>query len=215
MRFKDRYKAGKVLADILLGKNLSQKDTVIAAIPRGGVLVALPISDILNLPIGVIVIKKLVAPQNRELAIGATASFGKPVLDRWLIADLGISQKYLKEETIKKKKEAKSREKMLGIKLDEVDFKNKNVIVVDDGIATGQTAKAAGIIISKFFPKSLILAVPCSSKEAINMIRGIYREIICPIIRDDFRAVGEYYKDFSQVDDWEVKKILEYSHIKK
>src|SRR3989344_1039148 len=140
MVFANRSEAGELLAREFKKRNLNFSQTLIIAIPRGGILVAGEIAAALNSALTVLVIKKLGAPNNRELAIGATASFGKPVLDRWLIADLNVSGDYLKKETVTKKKEAKAREKFLGVETDPERFRGRVVIVVDDGLATGQTA---------------------------------------------------------------------------
>jgi putative phosphoribosyl transferase len=208
MIFEDRYQAGELLAKKLRKLKLSPKKTVIAAIPRGGVVVAEAISAILSIPIICIVIKKLGAPYNPELAIGATASYGTPVVDRWLLADLGVSQDYLKKEIIKKKKEARAREKFLGQSFSNFQFEGKNVIVVDDGLATGQTSKAAAKIIRSFKPAKLILAVPCASPQAIELVKDDYDNVICVNIDENLMAVGQFFKDFRPIEDKEVKEIL-------
>lgn len=208
MIFADRYQAGELLAKRLSRHKLSFKKTVVAAVPRGGVVVGIAISKRLRVPVRTIVIKKIGAPNNAELAIGATASFGKPVLDHWLIADLDVSADYIKKEVLNKKKEAKTREKLLNIKILPEDFRDKIVIVVDDGLATGQTAKAAAKIIRSFRPKQLILAVPCASPSAVNLIRDDYDNVICLNISPDFMAVGQFYRDFAPVGDLKVKELL-------
>lgn len=208
MVFENREHAGQILSQELAKLKLAPKKSIIAAVPRGGVVVGKVISQKLGISLAVIVIKKLGAPFNPELAIGATASFGKPVVDRWLIGDLKISADYLKKEILTKRKEAKSREKFLDVEISAGDFVAKNVIVVDDGIATGQTAKAAAGIIRRFNPINLILAVGCSSPQAIAMLREIYDEIICPEISEDLFAVGQFYRDFRPIEDGEVREIL-------
>ena len=208
MIFKNRYHAGKMLSKELAKLNINPKNSFLAAIPRGGVIVAETISKDLNIPLSVIVIKKLGAPFNPELAIGATAAHGKPVLDRWLIADLDVPADYLKKEVIKKRKEAAAREKYLGVKLDPNKFKGKDVIVVDDGVATGQTVRAAAKIIRAFNPAKLYLAVGCASPQVLDQLQEEYDKIVCPQISDDLAAVGQFYRDFRPIDDEEVKKIL-------
>src|SRR3989338_11035499 len=146
MVFANRREAGELLAREVKKRNLNFSQTLIIAIPRGGILVAGEIAAALNSALTVLVIKKLGAPNNSELAIGATASFGKPVLDRWLIAELRVSGDYIKKEILKKKREARARGKFLGVKLEPEVFARKTVIVVDDGLATGQTAKMAAKI---------------------------------------------------------------------
>ena len=208
MIFNDRKHAGKILAQRLLKLKLNLKNTTVAAIPRGGVAVAVGVADSLCVPIYPLVIKKIGAPQNPELAIGACASFGKPVLDRWLIADLNISADYLKKEQLNKKREALAREKFLNVKISPAKFKDKQVIVVDDGLATGQTVIAASKITRTFGPKELILAVPCGSPAVIEKVEADYDKVICIEQSADYWAVGQFYKDFAPVSDEEVKEML-------
>jgi len=197
-----------MLAEKLKHRKLFPKDSIIASIPRGGVVVGEAISQTLLIPQVAVVIKKLGSVNNPELAIGAIASFGKPVLDRWLIKDLDIEGSYLKKEIKKKQKEAQRREKFLGQSAEFNKYKNKNVIVVDDGLATGQTARAAAKVIKAFNPKKLILAVPCASPVTIELVKDDYDEVICPQISADLVAVGQFYRDFKPISDSEVKSIL-------
>ena len=208
MIFKDRKHAGILLARRLLKFKLNLKNTIVAAIPRGGVAVGLEVADLLNVAIFPLVIKKIGAPQNPELAIGACASFGKPVWDRWLIADLNISADYLKKELLNKKREALAREKFLNVRISPAKFKDKQVIIVDDGLATGQTVIAASKIIRAFGPKELILAVPCGSPGVIEKVGKDYDKVICVFQTADYWAVGQFYKDFAPVSDSEVKEML-------
>ena len=208
MIFKDRKHAGILLARRLLKFKLNLKNTIVAAIPRGGVAVGLEVADLLNVAIFPLVIKKIGAPQNPELAIGACASFGKPVWDRWLIADLNISADYLKKELLNKKREALAREKFLNVRISPAKFKDKQVIVVDDGLATGQTVIAASKIIRAFGPKELILAVPCGSPGVIEKVGKDYDKVICVFQAADYWAVGQFYRDFQPVTDEEVKEML-------
>ena len=208
MIFKDRKHAGILLARRLLKFKLNLKNTIVAAIPRGGVAVGLEVADLLNVAIFPLVIKKIGAPQNPELAIGACASFGKPVWDRWLIADLNISADYLKKELLNKKREALAREKFLNVRISPAKFKDKQVIVVDDGLATGQTVIAASKIIRAFGPKELILAVPCGSPSVIEEVGKDYDKVICVFQTADYWAVGQFYRDFQPVTDEEVKEML-------
>ncbi len=213
MVFANRSEAGELLAHKFKKSNLDFSQTLIVAIPRGGVLVAREIASVLNSPLTVLVIKKLGAPNNRELAIGATASFGKPVLDRWLIADLNVSGDYLKKEVATKKKEAKAREKFLGVENTGEKFRGRVAIVVDDGLATGQTAKMAAKVLGTFGVRKLILAVACAAPTVIEEMKKEYDEVVCLEISPEFMAVGQFYRDFSPVEDAQVKEILaRYSH---
>ncbi len=208
MIFDDRRQAGEILSTKLSKLKLEKDKSVVVAIPRGGVVVARQVADILRIPLKVLVIKKLGAPANPELAIGATASFGKPVLDRWLIADLKVPADYIKKEVYNKKREAAAREKFLGVKIVPADFKDKHVIVVDDGLATGQTAKMAAKILRQLGAKVLILAVPCAAPAALEGVRKDYDKVVCLEVSADLWAVGQFYKDFRPIEDEEVKDIL-------
>lgn len=213
MIYADRVHAGQILAQILRNFKKDLNAAIVVAIPRGGVVVGVQVAKIYKLPIFPLVIKKLGAPSNSELAIGATASFGKPVLDRWLLADLKISPDYIKKEVLNKKREAKAREKFLGVKIEPDKFKGKTVVVVDDGLATGQTAKMAAKILKQLGSGKLILAVPCASTLVIEESKKDYDEMICPQVRDDFAAVGQFYRDFRPIPDSEVKEILSRSMV--
>lgn len=208
MIFANRQEAGRLLSNALSKLKLDPLKTIIVGIPRGGILVAKEISDDLAIPLTVLIIKKLTVPKNPELAIGATASFSKPVLDRWLIRDLKVPPDYVKREILSKKKEAKKREEFLNIDVDYEAFKGKVAVVVDDGVATGQTVKAASLILCQFGTLKLILAVPCASPSTIETLSSFYDEIICLEKSQDFWAVGQFYKDFRPVEDAEVKKLL-------
>lgn len=208
MIFDDRIHAGQILADLLESQKIDFKNSLVTAIPRGGVVVAVQIAKRFKLFCFPLVIKKIGAPTNPELAIGATASFGRAVVDRWLVRDLDIKADYLKKETLKKKREAKAREKFLGTNFSEVNFSGKTVIVVDDGLATGQTAKMAARVLRQFGASQIILAVPCAPASVISQLQTDYDKIICPEVRDDFMAVGQFYRNFRPVEDREMKRIL-------
>lgn len=208
MIYEDRFEAGTVLAEALKKGKPNRRDLIIAAIARGGIVLGKIISQKIGVPLYPLVIKKIGAPQNPELAIGAIAPFGKPVLDEWLIRDLDISRDYLKKEIIKKRKEAQKREKFLISPIEESALAGKTVIVVDDGVATGASARAAARLLKSLHCKKLILAVGCASTSAYQALSESYDKIICPIIDDQFQAVGQYYRNFSEIDDEEVKAIL-------
>lgn len=208
MVFENREHVGRLLAVELSKLKLDKKSTVVAAIPRGGVAVGVVIAKELALLLTALVVKKLGAPTNQELAIGAIGSFGTPVLDRWLIAELGVRRDWLKREIRTKKREAAAREKFLGVTPSEDLFGDKVVIVVDDGLATGQTAKAAAKILRQLAASKLILAVPVAAPSTIDLLRSDFDQIVCLVEDPNLTAVGQYYRDFRPVEDEEVKKIL-------
>lgn len=212
MVFENREHAGELLADEISKLKLDFGDVVVAAIPRGGIVVGAAIAVRLSVPFEALVVKKLGAPTNPELAIGAVGSHGSPVLDRWLISELSVPGDWLKREIRTKKREAAVREKFLGVEFGEEKFKGKTVVVVDDGLATGQTAKAAAKILRQCHVGRLILAVPCANPSTIEILGDDFDRIICLVRDPNLEAVGQYYRDFRPVEDEEAKKLLATGH---
>lgn len=207
MTFRDREQAGELLADKVVKLKLDHSEVLVVAIPRGGVVVGKALARRLGVPLKVLVIKKLGAPHNPELAIGATASFGKLVLDQWMIRDLKIDRDYLKQEILKKKREAAAREKLLGEGVLAGNVAGKTVVVTDDGLATGQTARAAAKMLRQSGAGKIILAVPCSPSSTLASVRESFDKVIC-LAQEEFGAVGEFYDDFSEVEEEEVRRLL-------
>lgn len=212
IKFKDRNDAGKKLANELSSCKL--KDPIVVALPRGGVLVAKPISDILNATLDVMVSKKIGAPGNPELALGAVTSHGDYIISPYSETELGEGKwDYLQKQIVYLVNDSKEREKQykekhhVGISL-EYPFKDKNVILVDDGTATGMTALAAIKSIKRQNPKQMFFAVPVISSQAYDEIENHVDKIIALKIPRDFVAVGAHYKDFSPVTDDEIKTLL-------
>lgn len=210
--FQDRKEAGFLLAE-KLKEFKNKKDTLVLAIPRGGVVVGGQIAKILNLPLSLVVVKKLGAPHNPELAIGAITSAGINIIDWELALRLGIEQEYLDKEIQKKRKELKEREKTYNIEHLTNNIKNKkHIILVDDGIATGATTMAAIKYIKeqRTYNKeqNFILAVPVIAKETYVRLKSEVDNIIALEIPDSFNAVGQFYKEFPQVSDEEIVKLL-------
>lgn len=209
--FEDRIDAGKKLANLLLFYKKSP-DVVVIAIPRGGVVVAKVLSGMLNLPLKCLVTKKLGAPENRELAIGAVGSGKIIYLDEKLIRILGIDRKYITGELKKKFQEIKKRELELGVYHYSQKDKRKTVILVDDGIATGATLTAA-ILFMRKIGKKVCVGVPVIAKDSFEKISKIADRLVSVEVQDDFQAVGQYYRSFSQISDTDVINILRSSNI--
>lgn len=203
--FKNRYDAGLQLAKILKDK-LYVKDFVVVAIPRGGVIIGKIISDNLSLKLFALVIKKIGSPYNPELAIGAAGSNGTVCLDSKTIKELGFSKKTIEQLKSKKVKEAKVNETLYDLKLPVLA--GKNIILADDGVATGLTVETAVKILRNLGSDQIILAVPVISEDTFNLIKRNFDEIIYLLKPSGFNAVGEFYKEFKQVTDMEVKQIL-------
>jgi len=211
--FEDRRQAGAQLWQ-RLKRYQKRADTLVIGIPRGGVVVASIVASTLHLPLSVISVKKLSAPHNPELAIGAICASGVRYIDWELALRVGVEQDYLDKQIQEKLTLAKEREQLYGI-TNAVNDRKKytDFILVDDGIATGATVLAAvkdlkeqaGKVITH---RNVILAVPVIAKEVFDKLRKAFNVIIALLIEDQFAAVGQYYREFSQVSDEEVTNIL-------
>ena len=205
--FVNRFDAGKRLAEALADFN--GKNAVVLAIPRGGVVVGYEIASKLALPLDVIIPRKLGAPSNSELAIGAVAEDGSMVLDEGLIAYLGVTKSYLQQESEHQRQEIARRMKVYRGDLEPVELRGKDVIMVDDGIATGSTMKAALISVINYDAKSVTVAVPVGPPQTIQELKTLADNVICLYTPEYFQAIGQFYKDFSQTSDEEVIKLLQ------
>ena len=205
--FVNRVDAGKRLAEALA--DFQGRNAAVLAIPRGGVVVGYEIASKLVLPLDVIIPRKLGAPDNSELAIGAVAEDGSMVLDEGLIAYLGVSKWYLQEESERQRQEITRRMKVYREDLESVELKGKDVIVVDDGIATGSTMKAALASVKNRGAKSVTVAVPVGPPQTIQELKSLADKVICLYTPEYFQAIGQFYKDFSQTTDEEVINLLQ------
>ena len=204
--FSDRVDAGKRLALAL--KDFSGKKGIVLAIPRGGVVVGYVIAKALNLPLDVIIPRKIGAPDNPELAIGAVAEDGSAILDQNLIRYLGVSREYIKEEAERQKQEIGRRFKLYRQDTSYPDLKGLDVIVVDDGIATGSTMKAALASVKNRGAASITVAVPVGPPSTINDLQKMANRVVCLQTPEFFQAIGEFYSDFTQTSDEEVIELL-------
>jgi putative phosphoribosyl transferase len=204
--FVDRNDAGKRLASAL--KNLSRKKGIVLAIPRGGVVIGYVITKTLNLPLDVIIPRKIGSPKNPELAIGAVAEDGTTILDQKLIKYLGVSREYIKEELERQKQEINRRLKFYRQDTSYPNLKGLDVIVVDDGVATGSTMKAALASVKNRGAASITVAVPVGPPSTIEELQKMADLVICLYTPEFFQAIGEFYEDFSQTSDEEVIGLL-------
>ena len=207
MLFKDRKDAGRILAASLLKYKKSPK-TVVVGLPRGGVVVAAVVAEELGLPLDVIVPRKIGAPDNPELAIGALA--GDTVyLDKGLIDHLGVSETHIKNAILREKMEAQRRFSLFRKGKGTQDWTGMTVIVVDDGIATGSTMRVSVEYLRKCKAKRIIVAVPVGPLETLSEIEKLADEVVCPFTPASFFAVGQFYESFPQTQDEEVILLLE------
>lgn len=202
--FKDRESAGKLLAARL--KNT--KADIVLGIPRGGVVVAAEVAKVLNLPLDIVVTRKIGAPGQKELALGAVDPDGEVVLEEDMTRDLRLKIKDLGQEIKDQWKELKRREDVYRAGRADIDIKDKTVILVDDGIATGATTLAAVRFLKRHGAK-VILGVPVASKEAVDKLKDEADEVIVLSEPESFRAVGEFYQHFLPVSDEEVIQLLQ------
>jgi putative phosphoribosyl transferase len=206
--YADRESAGELLARRLLA--CARSDVVVVGIPRGGVPVAKQIAEALSAPLDVIVVRKLGAPDQPELGIGAVVDGDHPgaIYNQDIIEHLGIPNEYIEAEISRQLKEVKRREIAYRGGRPKIPVTGRTVILVDDGIATGSSVRAALRGIRRQKPKRLILATPVAPRESIEALRGDADEVICLESPEHFFAVGQFYRDFRQVSDDQVKAML-------
>jgi len=204
--FRDRAEGGHALAEFLRGYGL--REPVVLGIPRGGVPVAAAIAEDLHAELDVIVARKLGAPESAELAIGAVTANGGQYLNEDMIRELGVSDAYVKHEVERQMAEARRREEMLRGSNHHVPLAGRDVILADDGLATGATMRASARSVRSRAPTRLVIAVPVGSVQACIALRSEADDLICPHQPEPFWAVGYYYRHFEPVLDEEVARIL-------
>ena len=206
MPFRDRIDAGRQLADGLT--HLREEDVVVLALPRGGVPVAAEVARALHAPLDLIVVRKLGVPWRPELAMGAVGEDGVRVLNDRVLRQAGISDAQLGEVEDRERAELDRRAQMLRRGLPRESLEGRTAVVVDDGIATGATAKAACRVARAHGAQRVVLAVPVASTDAQRALRDDLDEFVCPEAHKLFFGVGQWYEDFAQVEDAEVAAIL-------
>ncbi|HEX3033746.1 MAG TPA: phosphoribosyltransferase [Thermodesulfobacteriota bacterium] len=204
--FQDRKEAGKELAE-KLSKYKGVTNLIVLALPRGGVPVAFEVTRHLGAPLDVFITRKLGFPDNPELAIGALAENGEVFLNNDLVNY--YTKEYLEEEVLYQKEEIKRRQALYRGELILPAFKNKTVILIDDGVATGATMIATIRALRASGIKKLVVAVPVAPEEIIEELSGLADELVVLYTPSPFIAVGMHYSDFRQVSDAEVKEYLE------
>lgn len=211
MVFRDRKEAGELLARAIVEKYEGKLvNPVVIAIPRGGVVVAEPIARALGAPLALTFPRKIGAPFNEEFAIGAVTEAGHVLLNPSITDDvaakLGITNEYIERKALERIREIEERKQKFGVS--DVDLYNRDVILVDDGIATGLTVKAAISEIKRERPLRIILAVPVMPEDKIEEFSSLVDDLIVLYAPTFFNAVGQFYQYFPQVEDEEVIKIL-------
>jgi putative phosphoribosyl transferase len=207
MLFKDRQDAGKQLVAHLL-KYKNQSDAVVLGLARGGVVTASEIAKGLHLPLDVIVVRKIGAPGNEELAIGAITEQGDGIFNDHLIGLLGVPSDYLKKEIERQKRILKERLGLYRGKSSPLNLKDKTVLLVDDGIATGASIRVAIAAMLHTGVKKIIIAVPVAASESLKKISKEVDEVVCLSTPVFFESVGSFYRIFDQTTDEEVMRLL-------
>lgn len=200
--FKDRLAAGEMLADAL--KKFQHEPGIVLAVPRGGVPVAYAVVKKLGLPLELVLTKKIGHPMNKEYAIGAAS-----LTDYFVVPDKEVSQDYIDQELIRIRKRLKEMQEIFQGDRKPADPAGKTLIVIDDGMATGNTLLATVRVLRKSNPAKIILAVPVASRQAVAKLSREVDEVIALEIPQEFYGVGLFYENFDQVSDEEVMYYLE------
>ena len=210
MLFRDRAEAGAFLARELLDAlpSLRSEAVTVLAIPRGGVAVAAPIATLLHAPLDVFVARKLGAPNQEELGIGAVAADGTRVLDDTLVRVLRVSDSYIDKVTKRELAEAKRRLALFRGARAAAPVRGRSVILVDDGLATGGTARAALEVLRAEEPARLIFAAPVASMDGAESLTALGVATVFSAMPKHFHGVGEWYEEFEQVSDETVLALL-------
>ncbi|HEY3451572.1 MAG TPA: phosphoribosyltransferase family protein [Myxococcales bacterium] len=207
MPFSDRADAGRQLADLL--RPYASEAPLVLGLPRGGVAVAYEVARALNAPLDVWVVRKVGAPHAPELGLGAVAEGGVVYLDQEVISGVGASEEVVEEIVRRKQGEVRERVALFRGRRPPPQVEGRVVILVDDGIATGGTAKAAAQALRAAGAREIVLAVPVASTEALEQLQPLVDAVVCVEPRDVLFAIGAWYDDFQQVEDEEVQRLLE------
>jgi putative phosphoribosyl transferase len=205
--YADRAEAGRVLGE-LLATYAGRSDVIVLALPRGGVPVAFEVAGALGTPLDVFLVRKLGAPGQEELAMGAIASGDVVVMNDDVVQALKIPREVVEMEVASERQELARREAIYRGGRPPRDVRGKTVILVDDGLATGSTMRAAVAAVRRQEPARIVVAVPIGARSTCDEVKKVADECICAITPDHFRAVGLWYDDFEQTDDDEVCSLL-------
>jgi putative phosphoribosyl transferase len=205
--FRNRTEAGRVLAQEL-SAYANRDDVIVLALPRGGVPVAFEVAHALHAPLDVFVVRKLGVPGHEELAMGAIASGGVLVIEPSVVEDLSIPMEVVLDVAAREEQERLRREREYRGDRPEPDVRGRTVILVDDGLATGSTMRAAVAALKKLQPAKIVVAVPVAVRSTCEELAEEVDEVVCARTPEPFYGVGEWYADFSQTTDEEVRELL-------
>jgi putative phosphoribosyl transferase len=207
MRFRNRSEAGRLLAGAL-ERYKGRPDVLVLALPRGGVPVAYEVATALNAPLDVFIVRKLGVPGHEELAMGAIASGGIRTLNRSVIQQLNIPQQAIDAMAARETEEVRRRERLYRGDKPSPAISGRTVILVDDGLATGSTMKAAIAALRRQNPAKIVVAVPTAPADTCEELQREADEVICAVTPEPFYAVGLWYENFEQTTDAEVTELI-------
>jgi len=207
MLFEDRFDAGRVMAS-KLGEFSGRNDVVVLALPRGGVPVGYEVAQALRAPFDVFVVRKLGTPGQEELAMGALASGGVTVLNREVIQALGIPRQTINAVVAREERELERREREYRGQRPAASVRGRTAIVVDDGLATGSSMRVAAKALRKEAAAEIVVAVPVASASTCSEFELEVDKVVCATTPEPFSAVGQWYRNFSQTTDEEVRDLL-------
>jgi predicted phosphoribosyltransferase len=206
--FRDREHAGRVLAEALR-HYAGRPDVVVLGLPRGGVPVAAEVARALGAPLDVFVVRKLGLPEHPELAMGAIGSGGVRVINESVVRQLAIPERVIDAVAAEELRELERRERLFRGDRPPPAIEGRTVILVDDGLATGSTMRAAVEALRKLGPARIVVAVPVGARETCEQFRREVDEVVCALSPSFFQAVGQWYDRFDQTTDQEVREELE------
>ena len=207
MRFRNRADAGRLLA-AQLTEYAGRSDVLVLALPRGGVPVAFEVASALAAPLDVFLVRKLGVPGHPELAMGAIAAGGVELLNEALIRDLGVPAALVEQTAVRERLELERRDRLFRGGRRPAIVRDRTVVLVDDGLATGSTMEAAIVALRQHAPKLIVVAVPVGARETCGRIRRIAERVVCLQTPERFSAVGLWYDEFAQTSDEEVTGVL-------
>ena len=207
MLFRNRIEAGRLLAGHLK-EYADQPEVIVLALPRGGVPVAFEVAEALRAPLDVYIVRKLGVPGHEELAMGAIATGGVRVTNDDVVRFLKIPSEQIDEAAARETQELERREREYRGNRPAPDITGRTVILVDDGLATGSTMRAAASALRKQNPKRIVVAVPVGAPQTCDEFRAEVDEVVCAMTPEPFHGVGQWYDDFSQTSDDEVHELL-------
>jgi predicted phosphoribosyltransferase len=206
-RFRDRREAGRLLAE-KLGAYAERPDVLVLALPRGGVPVAYEVAQALRAPLDLFLVRKLGVPGREELAMGAVSTGGVRVLNESVVAGLRIPALVIDTVTAAQQRELAARERVYRGERPPPDVRNRVVLLVDDGLATGATMRAAVAALRQQEPTHIVVAAPIAAPETCAELRAEADEVVCALTPQPFHSVGLWYQDFTQTTDDEVRDLL-------